>query len=131
MPEVIRGFMKRESNELSAGKITVPQMFILCYLYKEKSARMTDIARHLYVTTAAATGLVDRLVKLDLVAREYDASDRRIIKIVLSSKGSALFQKIWKQKVARVQEVFCKIPEQERVEYLRILRKIKETIEQE
>ncbi|MCU0651036.1 MAG: MarR family transcriptional regulator, partial [Candidatus Omnitrophica bacterium] len=88
MPEVIRGLWKREINELTSGTITPPQIFILIYLNKAAQLRMTDVARYLSVTTAAATGLVDRLVKAGYVQRVYDPSDRRIIKVKLTSKGA-------------------------------------------
>jgi DNA-binding MarR family transcriptional regulator len=131
MPDIMRGFMKREANALSQGNITVPQMFIVSYLYKEKKACMTDIARHLYVTTAAATGLVSRLVKIGLVKRGLDASDCRVITVRLTGKGLDVLQRVKKQKLIRIREIFSRMPPSERQEYLRILTRIKRILEQE
>jgi DNA-binding MarR family transcriptional regulator len=131
MPEVVRGLWKREINELSSGTITPPQIFILIYLNKMSELRMTDVAKYLSVTTAAATGLVDRLVKGGHVARVYDPSDRRIIRIKLTAKGIGLVKKLIEHKVARIQEVFSKLSGKERDDYLRVLTRIKDIIAQE
>jgi DNA-binding MarR family transcriptional regulator len=131
MPEVIRGLWKREINELTSGTITPPQIFLLIYLNKVGSARMTDAARYLSITTAAATGLVDRLVKGGYVGREYDPADRRIIKVKLTGKGHKLVDKILVHKVARIREIFGKLSERDRDDYLRILTTIKDILAQE
>jgi DNA-binding MarR family transcriptional regulator len=131
MPEVIRGLWKREINELTSGSITPPQIFILIYLNKTGELRMTDVARYLSVTTAAATGLVDRLVKADYVQRVYDPADRRIIKVKLTGKGSDLVKKIIVNKVSRIREVFSKLPAGDREDYLRVLTRIKNILDQE
>jgi MarR family transcriptional regulator, organic hydroperoxide resistance regulator len=131
MPEVVRGLWKREINELTSGSITPPQIFILIYLNKMGELRMTDVARYLSVTTAAATGLVERLVKGGYVQRVYDPADRRIIKVKLTPKGIDVVKKIIVNKVARIKEVFGKMSARDREDYLRILTRVKDIIEQE
>jgi DNA-binding MarR family transcriptional regulator len=131
MPEVIRGLWKREINELTSGTITPPQIFILIYLNKMNELRMTDIARYLSVTTAAATGLVERLVKGGYVQRVYDPADRRIIKVRLTAKGIDLVKKIIVNKVSRIKEVFGKLSAGDREDYLRVLTRVKGVLEQE
>jgi DNA-binding MarR family transcriptional regulator len=131
MPEVVRGLWKREINELTSGTITPPQIFILIYLNKMKELRMTDVARYLSVTTAAATGLVERLVKSGYVQRVYDPSDRRIIKVKLTPKGIGVVKKIIVNKVSRIKEVFGKLSASDREDYLRVLTRIKDFLEQE
>jgi DNA-binding MarR family transcriptional regulator len=131
MPEVIRGLWKREINELTSGTITPPQIFILIYLNKMVELRMTDVARYLSVTTAAATGLVDRLVKGGYVSRVYDPADRRIIKVKLTEKGTDLVKKLIMHKVSRVKDVFGKLSSTDRDDYLRVLTRIKDIIAQE
>ena len=130
LPEIARGTIRREAVELSTGHVTLPQFLILNSLEKEDEARMTDIARAMGVTTAAATGIVDRLVKSAYTQRVYDAQDRRIIKIRLSLKGRELVQRINKQKRQNIIEVFGKIPSQDRENFLKILMRIHEIVAQ-
>ena len=49
------------SNELNRGNISFPQFFLLAYLSSEDYLTMSDIAKKMGHSTAAATGLVDRL----------------------------------------------------------------------
>jgi DNA-binding MarR family transcriptional regulator len=92
---------------------------------------MTHLARLMRVTTAAMTGIVDRIVREGYVVRTYDADDRRIIKIKLTVKGQDLVKKINEQKRNMVIKTFGKISERDRQEYLRILMQIKDILSKE
>jgi DNA-binding MarR family transcriptional regulator len=131
MPDVIRGMWRQEINECSSSSITPPQMFILVYLHKAGEMRMTDIARYLNVSTAAATGLIDRLVKSAYVARVYDPQDRRIIKVKLTQRGLAVIARVFEHKIGRIKDVFHNISEQDRQDYLRVVKRLKEVLDQE
>ena len=131
MPEIFKKFIRRQTSELFKGKVTLPQLFILNFLDKEVQSRMTDLARFLNVTTAAATGIVDRLVKYGYVQRVYEPLDRRIIKIKLTSKGLELLKKINQQKRQMIIDIFGKISQVERQDYLRILMRIHDILTKE
>lgn len=131
MPEMARSIIRRQSDELLKGKITLPQFFILNVLKKEDEQRMTDIARLLNVTTAAATGIVDRMVRSGYVTRVYDPQDRRIIRIRLSAKGAEVVQRIISHRRQMIMDTFGKISQQEREEYLRILMRVKDVLTEE
>jgi len=131
MPEIFKKFIRRQTSELFKGKVTLPQLFILNFLDKEVQSRMTDLAHFLNVTTAAATGIVDRLVKYGYVQRVYEPLDRRIIKIKLTSKGLELLKKINQQKRQMIIDIFGKISQVERQDYLRILMRIHDILTKE
>ncbi len=80
-----------------AGNLNRPHFAIMGILY-ENSTRMTELARILAATKSQTTFLVDQLVKMEVVERHPDASDRRVINLVLSEKGRALLEEI-KQRV--------------------------------
>lgn len=131
MPEIIKGFTRRHTDELFKGKITLPQFFILNLLDQEGESRMTDLARFLNVSTAAATGIVERLVKSGYVLRVYKPEDRRIIKIKLSARGLELLKKVKHQKRQMIIDIFGKISQPEREEYLKILTRIHDILTKE
>ncbi len=131
MPVMIKEFARRQVNELYKGKITFPQFLILEFLHREGELKMTDLARFVNVTTAAMTGIVDRLSRDGYVSRVYDAQDRRIIKIRLTSKGNDLVKKINQQRREMVIKIFGKISEKDRQDYLRILMQIRDILTQE
>ncbi|MCM8780531.1 MAG: MarR family transcriptional regulator [Candidatus Omnitrophica bacterium] len=128
MPLIAREFLKKQAQELFKGKITLSQLFILDYLYKEGYARMTDLAHFMEVSTAAMTGLVDRLVRDGYVYRIFEPRDRRIIKVGLTAKGNALVERIDQQKKHMIMEIFGRISQIERSQYLNILTHIYEIL---
>lgn len=82
------------SSELNKGNISFPQFFLLTYLSSEEYLTMSDIAKKMGHSTAAATGLVDRLEKLGYVERVHAAEDRRKIMVRITTKGVELVSKM-------------------------------------
>lgn len=82
------------SPELNKGNVSFPQFFLLTYLSSEEYLTMSDIAKKMGHSTAAATGLVDRLEKLGYVDRVHAAEDRRKIMVRITSKGTQLVSKM-------------------------------------
>jgi DNA-binding MarR family transcriptional regulator len=85
------------SSELNKGNVSFPQFFLLTYLSSEEYLTMSDIAKKMGHSTAAATGLVDRLEKLGYVERIHAAEDRRKIMVRITSKGVDLVGKMRKE----------------------------------
>ena len=131
MPEIMKGFMRRQNNEIYKGKITLPQLLILELLSRQGASKMTDLAKYMKVTTAASTGIVERLVRQGYVQRAYDRNDRRIVKIQLNAKGTELLKKIIHQRTQSVTKIFGQISEDDRAEYLRILMQVKDILDKE
>jgi DNA-binding MarR family transcriptional regulator len=82
------------SSELNKGNVSFPQFFLLTYLSSEEYLTMSDIAKKMGHSTAAATGLVDRLEKLSYVERVHAAEDRRKIMVRITKKGVELVAKM-------------------------------------
>ncbi|MBM3254690.1 MAG: MarR family transcriptional regulator [Candidatus Omnitrophica bacterium] len=128
MPVVMREFTHRQVDELRSGKITLSQFLILDFLQRYSAARMTDLARFMQVSTAAMTGLVERLVNYGYAARVLNPNDRRIVKVQLTPKGTEIVKKIYQSRRKMIMDIFGKITHRERQEYLNVLLHIKEII---
>ncbi len=89
-----RSFLLDLSNELNDGNVSYAQFFLLGYLAKEEYLTMTDIAKKMGHSTAAATGLVDRLEKLGYVQRLHAAEDRRKVMVQITRKGIELVKRL-------------------------------------
>jgi DNA-binding MarR family transcriptional regulator len=107
-------------------KITMPQFVILDLLERQGESKMTEMARFSGVTTAGMTGIVDKLVKYGYCIRKSDPSDRRVVKIRPTEKGARLVKTISLHRREMTVDLFSKISQEERVEYLKILAHIKE-----
>ena len=89
-----RSFLLDLSEELNKGSISYAQFFLLGYLAKEDYLTMTDISKKMGHSTAAATGLVDRLEKLGYVQRLHAAEDRRKVMVQITRKGLELVTRL-------------------------------------
>lgn len=128
MPAVFKEFAKRLTRELHKTKITLMQFFVLEFLNREGESKMTELAHFTNVTTAAMTGIVDRLVRDGYVERVYDNNDRRIVKVKLTQPGCSVANKICERRRHMVVKVFAKISEEERRQYLNILSHIRDIL---
>ena len=128
LPQLTRGFARHESNYLSTGKITLPQLWALEYLSRHKNCPMNELARFLNVSKPAATGLIDRLISQQLVRREGDSQDRRIIRIQITAKGATIVKNIWDQKRRLIVAVFGRIHPKDRAQYLATLEQVVEIL---
>ena len=131
IPVLMRSFARQQTNELFKGKITFPQFLILDSLHKQGEAKMSDLARFMKVSTAAMTGIADRLVRDGYAQRVYDPKDRRIIRIKATARGVELVKRIYAQRRRMIIKIFAKLPESDRREYLRILASIRDVLVKE
>jgi DNA-binding MarR family transcriptional regulator len=89
-----REFLLNLSKDLSRGNVSFAQFYLMNYLSTSRELTMTDIARKMGHSTAAATGLVDRLEKLGYVERMHAADDRRKVMVRITTKGLDLVSKL-------------------------------------
>lgn len=89
-----REFLLNLSRELNRDNISFAQFFLLSYLATSKELTMTDIARKMGHSTAAATGLVDRLEKLGYMERTHAVDDRRKVLVRITSRGLELVSRL-------------------------------------
>jgi DNA-binding MarR family transcriptional regulator len=89
-----REFLLNLSRELNRDNISFAQFFLLSYLASSKELTMTDIAKKMGHSTAAATGLVDRLEKLGYMERTHAVDDRRKVMVRVTSKGLDLVNRL-------------------------------------
>ncbi|HWP97994.1 MAG TPA: MarR family transcriptional regulator [Syntrophomonadaceae bacterium] len=70
--------------------VTAAQSFVIFDVMDHQGTSVKDIATRIQLDSPAVTGLIDRLVKEDLIARKEDPADRRSLKIYLTKKGQTL-----------------------------------------
>ncbi len=97
------------SKELNRGNLSYPQFFLLTYLSSAEYLTMTDIAKKMGHSTAAATGLVDRIEKLGFVERVHASDDRRKILVRITSKGVELVSYMRKEIAADLAGILSSI----------------------
>lgn len=87
------------SPELNEGKVSYPQFFLLTYLASEEFLSMSSIAQKMGHSTAAATGMVDKLQEMGYLTRTNAAKDRRKIMVTITKEGRQLVDRMRKNIV--------------------------------
>ncbi len=131
MPVIMREYVKIQGREFYKLKITMPQFFVMDILNHNGETKMTDLAGSVNVTTAAMTGIVDRLVRDGYLIRVNDPEDRRIIKVKLTSKGNSVVRNITEKRKELTIKMFGVISQEDRIAYLNILTSIKGALERQ
>lgn len=128
MPVISRQFLKHQASDFYKTKITLPQCVVLDILKRHNELKMSELAHHMNVTTAAITGLADRLVRDGYLVRSSDPDDRRVVNVKLTAKGSGAVTRMMEQRKKAMMDMFEVISHEEREEYLKILKHIHDHI---
>jgi DNA-binding MarR family transcriptional regulator len=108
------------------GLITLPQFDVLVQLSrKEEGLSFVELSRKLLVTSGNLTGIIDRLERDSLVSREPDNSDRRVVRIRLTAKGTELVGRLVPDHVKQIGSVFARIPSKDLRQLRTLLGKLR------
>jgi DNA-binding MarR family transcriptional regulator len=72
--------------------ISLPHFEIMKTLEETGTLHIAEIGERLQIPKPQMTHLIERLVSLEIVARQTDAADRRIINITLTNKGRTIVE---------------------------------------
>ena len=113
------------TRELAPGGISFSQFFLLAALRDEPGLlTMSEIAQRMGHTTAAATGLVDRLENLGHVERTHTTHDRRKVLVRLTGRGARLVARIKDDMMRNLTAILTHLNADEQKAWLAIYRKI-------
>ena len=119
-----RCFILKLSMDLTRGKVSFPQYFLLGFLAHGDRLTMSEIASRMGHTTAAATGLVDRLEKLGYVTRAHGTDDRRKILVHITRRGLNLVGQIRGDMVDNLVKMMGQLNVVEQKTWVQIYEKI-------
>ncbi len=119
-----RCFLLNLSKELARCNVSFPQYCLLGFLTQHGRLSMSEAARKMGHTTAAATGLVDRLERLGLATRCHDTVDRRKILVEATTKGRCLVAEVREDMVTDLMKIMTHLEADEQRSWLLIYEKI-------
>jgi MarR family 2-MHQ and catechol resistance regulon transcriptional repressor len=90
----------------------------------------TDLSRQLIMHRSNLTGLVDRLEKRGLVARQEVAADRRAYSVVLTPAGTRLLREILPRYYEEAALVWDRLPAKRAAELIADLQQVARNVEQ-
>jgi MarR family 2-MHQ and catechol resistance regulon transcriptional repressor len=92
----------RINQHLAEVQLSISQFGVLEALYHLGQLSQSELGRKILKSAGNMTLVIDNLEKRGLVQRERHASDRRRIRISLTTRGQALIEAIFPQHVAIV-----------------------------
>ncbi len=119
-----RDFLLRLNHNLDKAGVSFSQFFLLAHLDSTEHLTMSRIARQMGHTTAAATGLVDRLEGLGYVLRAHSKEDRRKVFCTITPKGSALVEGVKAGLAGQISDILAELTPGEREIWLSVYRKL-------
>jgi DNA-binding MarR family transcriptional regulator len=114
---------KQFAVELAPYKLTIPQFFTLLFVStSERGCTMSELANQTRHSLATMTGIVDRLVKLDLVKRGGNPDDRRIVLVELTDTGRARLEEVHAARRRHLEQAFSRFSEADQRELVRLIK---------
>ncbi len=100
------------------------EVLVLLYLYKKKTANMTELSEYICAPLNTATGVVSRLEKKNMVERIRGNEDRRVVNIVLTSAAEAFIEEEKKLFGFYLNEIYKLLTEEEKAAGMSIINKV-------
>jgi len=76
------------NSVLARTGLNLPQCQLLTVLKESGEITMSELSKRLGVTMGAGTSLVDKVLEAGMVERRRDETDRRLVKVKLTTEGS-------------------------------------------
>ena len=125
MAQVITEICQRSTRlQIHEPPISRNQLYILTILDRSGEFLISEFARILNISTAAASKNIDRLEQLGLVARQARPDDRRSLEVRLLDKGRHLVQEVDRITAKKAAPMMAQFTDEEKKVLLDFLRRI-------
>ena len=128
VPKLLRGI---RAGFIAAPQVTTSQLVTLLRIYEKVSTRVGVLSKEMHVSAPTITGVIDRLLRHGYIKRTHDKEDRRVVNVELTNKGKSLVEQTLSEINKRWYRILVHLSQEERENYLRILRRIVEVVTKE
>lgn len=104
------------------------EIMVLIFLYRCKTANMTEISKYINAPLNTTTGVINRLEKKNMIERIRSKEDRRIVEIILTSKGSEFIDKEKGTILRFAKTIYTKLTDDEKAAAVSIFSKVKNVL---
>ena len=108
--------------------IAPPHFEIMKTLHDKGTLHVAEIGERLQIPKPQMTHLIDRLVGMEIVERQTDAADRRIINITLTAEGEKMMEEHNRLIKGSVKEKLSCLTDEELQELSVSLRKLRDIL---
>jgi DNA-binding MarR family transcriptional regulator len=111
------------------GDISLARFDLVVQLERENGQTLAALSRKMLVTAGNLTGLVDRAERDGIVERRPDATDRRLTRVWLTTKGERLTARAIRRHAELATQICAGLDRTEQDELRRLLGRFREAIE--
>ncbi|MFS0725193.1 MarR family winged helix-turn-helix transcriptional regulator [Paenibacillus sp. 1P07SE] len=111
-------------KDVDRYEISPEHFMVLELLYSKGPHPVQKISEKLSIPSGSITYVIDKLQKKGMVERKVNPTDRRAYHVVLTEKGTLLFDEIFPQHVETISANLAAITNEEKEQLLLLLKKI-------
>ncbi|MFC5702867.1 MarR family winged helix-turn-helix transcriptional regulator [Cohnella faecalis] len=100
--EVNQAFFQGMQKAAQHHGVTPLQFMVLRILNNCPEIRLSELAEQLHLGNSTTSGIIDRMVKADLVSRERSDTDRRNVILKLTDKGNDMWKQTHQTRLERL-----------------------------
>lgn len=126
-----RALRRRYDRQLKDFGLTPCQFEVLMILWEEDGILLSELGRRVSRDGPTITGVIDRMEKKMLVRRKRDSCDRRVIRVVLTSKGRGMKDQLSMTKKQILEKITKNLSLREITYLENILMKMMKNMEEE
>jgi DNA-binding MarR family transcriptional regulator len=116
---------RRLTKELARrAELTGPQLTVVKMLEAFGPLSLSELSERIRAQNSTVTGIIDRMEREGLVARERSKEDRRVVHIRLTPKGDAIAREIPVEPMVVFREALASLSAAEMRELMKIMTKL-------
>ena len=124
LPELGKALATSVPDRVRHQGISNAQVRAVVHLAEYGPQTMGELAQGLRITTPSTTGLINPLVDMDLVQRERDDEDRRVVRVRLTQKAQTMAGHVLAQRRREVEQALDGMDEEARLHFLEGLQRL-------
>jgi DNA-binding MarR family transcriptional regulator len=95
------------------GSLSLIHLHVLSAIEADGPQPMSKLADMLDVSVASATGIITRMEERNLVERQHDREDRRVVLVIPTEAGLAVFRTMTEQRRDRLRMLLGRLSDEE------------------
>ena len=123
--------IRRQMRQHRPVGISMQQFRALGVVNGHPGASLSAVARHIGLTTASTSKLIEALVKLGLVTRTDAAEDRRKVVLNVTEAGNRALESARKAALGRLAEMLAALDDPDRLAVIRAMNVLREALSDE
>lgn len=119
--------MKQDITRLYGQYLSSGELLVLKYLSEHGDMKSSDLSKKMDVSASHITSVTDNLSEKGYITRQRSSSDRRVVKLVLTDKGSEILKKCLEIKMEYFEEKFNTFSQEEITQLINLFSKLYKT----